>query len=687
VKARLLPWGAALLVPLLLALANDVLFPVRALLSHLPAFCWLAVMAAGAWGQGRLLLRWLSTREAREERAPDLSLVLSLGLGLGALSLEAFALGALGLFTPRALAGLLLIAAAIAAALPAALRRGAAPFAAPLPAPAAQARLPLAAAGVAALLLLPFVLVPNRAFDALTYHLEVPARFLEAGRLVHLPENLYASAPLLSEMLYGVALGVGGGGEAWAGTDLAGLTSYLFFLLTLALVWSWGRRAVGEGGAAWAVALLAAAPVCMMEVPACGSDWAVTFFTLATVFLLAGGGRTAPLAGEGDGFARSARARDALLPGVLAGLAAGCKHPALGLAILTPLLALAVLGLAGKRRFSLPFAGLFLAAALATAFPWYLKNWLFTGDPLYPLFTDLFAREGGASIFTSPLLASSSWDRLWRWALVPWRAVFDPVAHNMSATVGVLPLALAPLLFAGPAGRDRGVEDPEGRAARALPFLAVWAGVSFLAWSLTYSVLRYAFCVLAVALLFLGVALHRALAGAGRSARAALTGAVLLALAADLGTYLALEQYVNGSLGAALGTQSPGRFLRENYPPFAAIDYLNRMEPPPGKVLFAGEMRGFYARFPRTVPSNDMPNPLFTAVRRGLSPRQVREALAREGFTHLLVNQREWERMAGTSAPGWALPAEARSALAAFLGAETEERFASGGVSVREIRR
>jgi len=674
VSARLLPWAAAGLTALLLVLARDVVFPVRGILAHLSAFGWFAVLLAGAWGQGRLLLRPLVG--GSEDREGGLDLVLALGLGLGALSLEAFGLAALGLFRPGPLS-LLLGGAALSGVggfLAAGRDRGRLPLALPaaearlpLALPAAEARLPLAAAGLAALVLLPFVLVPNRAFDALAYHLEVPARFLEAGRLVSIPENLYSNVPLLTEMLYGGALGV-------CGVDLAGMVGWLFFLLTLALVWAWGRRRAGESGAAWAVALLALTPVGLVEVTACGSDWSAAFYTLAAVFLL------------------SREGGPAFLAGAMAGLAAGCKHPALGLAIVTPALALSLEAIAHRRPLPRARLGAFLATALLVASPWYLKNWAFTGDPLYPLLSNLGGGKGPASSFITPLLGGKPFSLLWEWAIVPFRWVFDPQAHNMSAGVGVLPLALLPLLLlpaTGPA-RPRSNLDPGGPegAGEGLPgSLAWWMALSFAAWYLTYDVFRYGMPVYLAALLFLGAGLARALAAAGRGARAALLGAAVLALAANLGTWLALAQFVDGSVGAAMGVQSPQRYLRENYPPFAAIEYLNRMSPPPGKVLFVGEMRGFYSRFPRVVPSNDMPNPLLDAAREGLSSRRIRDELVGSGITHLLVNPAEWERMAKSSSPRWDLPGEGRERVRAFIEGETRELFSSGGVAVLEVLR
>jgi len=79
-----------------------------------------------------------------------------------------------------------------------------------------------------------------------------------------------------------------------------------------------------------------------------------------------------------------------LLAGVMQGLALGCKYPSLANA---GILALVVLGLSlhpvpkkGNFRLLARNVGSFGLAAFFIALPWYLKNYLWTGNPVFPYY-------------------------------------------------------------------------------------------------------------------------------------------------------------------------------------------------------------------------------------------------------------------------------------------------------------
>ena len=645
-------WVSVILTAVLLVLARDVVYPVRALLWHAEALVWWAVIIVASLGQGLALVGTVCPTYLEDN--PLFALTLSMGAGLGLLSLETFLLGVLGLLTPAAMT-LLLLAVLAAGLLGVRRKMGTLLGGALAQARDAveQARLPSALMGLAAAVTFPFVLVPSRAFDALSYHLEVPMRYIQAGGVIELPENLYSYVPLLTEMLYALGLGV-------SGSDLAGLIYYLFFLLTLVAVWSGAAPFFGKEGAAWAAALTGLTPLFLIEVPQSGSDWSMTFYIMAALLILCEGERD--------------RGR-MLMAAILGGMAAGCRHQALGFAIVIPLAAGTVMDAVRLRRIPVAGWGLFLAASVATASPWYIKNLVMTGDPIYPLFTSLAGKSDLQFGFVTTLVSGKPLSFLWSWAEFPLKAVFDPLHYSMSATLGVLILALIPLLWF-----LRG----SGLGSR---FLFVWAILSFAAWYLTFRSGRYAMPVITAAYLWLGSALQVSASGRGVMAGRLIRGLAAAALVANLGVFLGMQDFVNRNVGAALGTMAPERYIREYYNVYPSIDYLNNLKPPPGKVLFLGEMRGFYSTFPREVPSHNLPNRLIELARAGLSPHEMRSSLRKEGFTHILYNRDEWDRMAYFSpiAPAWKVTGAPRDTLLRFLNGAARKVFSHGGVSVLEI--
>jgi hypothetical protein len=634
----------------LLAGAPGLSFPVRPLLWHGVALLWWPVLLTGALGQGLALRRLLHPRSKEGAMA---GLFLAGTAGLGLLALETFLLGVLGAFRPWILA--LLALGSLGAAL-AVLRRWVREEGSDLVREAregwGEGRIPLALTGLLVLLAFFHVLVPTTFFDALAYHLEVPARFLQAGGVCPIPENSYAAVPLLQWMLNTLALGLAGG-------VLAQLVHFSFFLLALGLAWSWSRRILGGAAAAWGTVLIAALPPFLVETAHAGTDWPTACFTLAAVFLLAGDAREP---------GRMA------LAGICAGCAAGTKYPALATAFLAPLAAGVLTDLWGRKpaRETIRTWAVFLAAAMAAAAPWYLLNLVFTGDPFYPLFSLLPAVPGGGATLMADMRAVyPAWSDAWTWILVPWRFVYSFSDFALGTGVGVLPLALLPALFAL-RGRWRGSR-----------FLALWMALASCAWYASFRIGRFTIPQWTVVCIFLGAGLAALLAAAGK-ARRPLAAAVIAGVLVNAAVFLGVNGFAFHNTLAVLGIEDPERHLESNYEPYAAIRFLNRMEPPPGKVLFVGETRAFHSGFPREVPSYVMPNRLVEMARAGKTPGEMAEGLARAGVTHLLVSPAEMRRI-GEDFPLLRVDGGAMETLERFYAGRTRKLFTANGVSVLEV--
>jgi hypothetical protein len=484
----------------------------------------------------------------------------------------------------------------------------------------------------------------------MSYHLELPSRYLQAGRIFHVEENLYSGYPQLTEILYGVGL-------ALDGETLAGLISLTSFLLTLLLLWGWGRRMFGDEGSAWGLAFLALSPPLMVLVGFFHNDWLAAFFTLAAVLILIEGSRK-----PGTMF----------LAGVMAGLAAGCKYTALAFAAAAPLVAGIVVDLLRKDKFRAGPWCLFMMSGAIIAAPWYLKNLVFTGDPLYPLLAGLTGKVQGLTILALDThhkgLALSD---LWRWITVPFSAVFRTWDLQFHISPGLLPVVLLPTLLSLRGSRT---------GSR---YLGFWVLLSLLAWYLSFRIGRFLLPVLAVGFLYLGAGFARAALTDSPWGRA-LRALTVLMLIAGIGSFIGFDAMYMNRTGAAMGTVAPEEYLRDNHPPYAAIDYLNRLDPLPEKVLFLGEMKGFYSRFPREVATFDKPNRLIEMVKQDLTAKEMQRVLRENRFSHILLNPFEMKRLAGKSS-FLHLNSREESVLAEFLSSRAKLVFEAKGVYVFDI--
>lgn len=205
--------------------------------------------------------------------------------------------------------------------------------------------------------------LPPTDWDAMTYHVFLPARWLEAGALVSVPmvfgDENPAFAPQNGELIYAWWMGLVSGD-----TGVVGLQAAALLLLASAVYLLARRFGAGPLAAGLAVAALPwLEPIQRWTFSANVDLFMTAFFVAAAALLLAG-----------------ARRSDLLFGGLALGLAIGTKTVALPLAAGLAALEAPRL-LAAPRRDLLLFAG----GAASTGSFWLLRNLYQYGNPLFPL--------------------------------------------------------------------------------------------------------------------------------------------------------------------------------------------------------------------------------------------------------------------------------------------------------------
>lgn len=225
------------------------------------------------------------------------------------------------------------------------------------------------------------------AYDARSYHLQCQREYFDAGRIMFLPHNVYASFPQQVEILFLVLMHLVGG--PLDGAIPSQQLHVAFGILAVTTLYAWSPR-----GVAGCVVLLAAG-----SVPWLGITSPLAYVEMGVLFYaaLAGALVIDPLASDretacdGDEGKRAANEsasprRRLVAAGLFAGLSVGCKYTAAGLVVL-PLAAMLVLfdreGIAQR----VARASKFAAVALLAFLPWAVRNVAFTGNPVFPLAT------------------------------------------------------------------------------------------------------------------------------------------------------------------------------------------------------------------------------------------------------------------------------------------------------------
>ena len=448
-------------------------------------------------------------------------------------------------------------------------------------------------------------LSPPVAWDALVYHLTIPQRTLMAGRLLPFNDLLpHEDFPIFMSSLYLLAI-------LLRGDIAAQCIHFLFGLMTLGLIALTTRQLFAREAVPAALAITLSIPIMLLLSSWAYSDIALTFFTLAAVYVY-----HRWLAERAQGYL--------ILSGLLAGLALGLKYTS----FLLPVTIIAFLP-HDARGSRLRAITLFILACIATAAPWYLKNLWFTGNPIYPFvfggpqWDDLravwYARPGTGIGFD--LLA------LLRLPLDTTLGFRD--ANFVDGRIGPLLLLLLPLLLLRRPRLDR--------------FMVLFL-VYFAAW--TIGVISTKSLWQARLLLPALILLVPPLAQAMQRLRAFDTPAlslhritrVVIAVVLGIGLLSQTLEFVKfNPVAAVIGAESLDHFYFRQTGTFAATMAAVRLLPQNARVQFLWESRSYLAQRPVRADAllDALPHLVATTGSVAASVRQLKS----EGFTHVLVWQ------------------------------------------------
>ncbi len=468
---------------------------------------------------------------------------------------------------------------------------------------------------------------PDSDYDSLVYHLAIPKVYLRDGNIHFLPWLSHSNFPFSLEMLYTLGL-------LLRDQSLAKLFHFGCGWLTILAIFNFARRWWSARAGWLGACIFAAIPLVAWQLTTAYIELGLALYVFLALYALA-------------------RYREEQQPGwlwvagLMAGWALGIKM--LGGAVLLFLLIILLWDLRAdsNRLLHLRRAAAFALIAIALAAPWYVKSYLWTGNPVYPFFYELFDGRywtaERARLYTNAQHAFGLGRSPLAFLALPWnltmraRWFFDQpqVLRPFNLYVfafGPLLLCLLPtLLLTGPVGAA-------GRLALlfGLFFGAIWFGLTQNG--------RYLIPLLPSLAVCAGFAADRLLAHRGL-----LSAAALLAL--SLGFLLGLHPIVLLNAPAArvaLGLESKAAYLTRVSQSYRIFTAITDATPPTAKlILFGDEPRAFYLN--RDYLFGDHAE-IFTPTDLA-NPRAFLAALQRLGVTHLVIHAstlRNMETHSGT---------------------------------------
>lgn len=553
-------------------------------------------------------------------------------------------------------------------------------------------------------------LTPPLNYDTLSYHLGVPKEYIRHHQIVYLPHQVYSNFPFTLEMLYLLSL-------LLKGDILAKLIHLSFGILTAAAIYSFGRRYFNSRMALLATAVFSNIPLVVFLSTTAYIDLGVTLYGFLA------------LLGWVNWF-YSRRREDLLVSAVFTGLAMGTKYPVILFSFLPLLLGIVLkTSLIDKVRWTgtLKRAFVFSLVAVGIVSPWFIKNFIYTGNPIYPLFYNLLGGRDWSALNASRFMRhhSTSFGNWWEIFLVP-------LTISRSKDIGPLFIIFSPLILF--------FKRFEGF----VKLLLAYGGLYLLLWIFfthhDYRFLLPAFpCFSLVAayliMRFAKGKVHSLLLIAGLGIALALNhqrfhlfalqllnfreGIFLLPLSLGLSALivfivvncmktksfstlivagLTLVMIINlsavavmipryGLLGVAFGEESRGEFLSRTLYAYDAFRFANENLPSSAKILFIGENQGYYLDrdFVSNSPLDD--NIIVGIVNSSRSGEEIRNKLKEMGITHILYNASEVKRVdLNYSSFNWA-DEEARKRFFRFLPNEEYLKliFSRSGVFIYEV--
>jgi hypothetical protein len=229
-------------------------------------------------------------------------------------------------------------------------------------------------------------------YDSLVYHLAAPQRYLQAGRIVELPYDHHSYFPFSIEMWFMLGLSL-------KGPVLAKLFHWMCLPLSCLALWAFGRRHLSVRTGSWAAALWASLPVVQLEATTAYIDVGFSLWVILAF-------------GCAANWAQTRDHRWVWWAGTFAGFALGSKYlGALTIAFLAVYIGLVLLQRDGQKPRALthilvPLS--FCLLALAIGGGWYVRNALWTGNPVFPFAYGVFGGKVGRRRWPPTISATNS---------------------------------------------------------------------------------------------------------------------------------------------------------------------------------------------------------------------------------------------------------------------------------------
>ncbi len=460
-----------------------------------------------------------------------------------------------------------------------------------------------------------YSLFPPTFYDSMLYHLAVPNYYMIQGGMVPWPTNFNAYLPLNVEMLFLFSML----GNSILLPKLISLASTVLIAL---LLFNWMRNQ-NRSYSLLAVMLFCTIPQAGFLASSSKPDMTGMLFMLAALRLF-------------FSFINSRMTRDLVLSGVIWGLAVGSKY-IFGFYLIGFFLALLFFKPLPFKRKIVVYAVIAILVFLMMM-PWFIKNTVMTGNPLYPYLNSIFKSdhwsESQGESFSKGIRRGGS-HAILKYLYYPLELFLKPYKYGITAVYGVLLLLFLPFLLFGR-------KDAEIRMIQATALLSF---ILILPFAMVPRYFLPAFLLLSIPVAFGSTSIiqsHRILRR---------YFPLVLGLLVSINLIMQVSLQERQYQGFAYLTfklkhrNNPSVKYLYTLPYYRAVEYLNAKMGPEKQVLFVGEDRTFYMKKSFLASSFNDHNLLIDLIRKNKTDRAIIRALRLQGISKILYTDAGLRRL------------------------------------------
>ncbi|RLC05218.1 MAG: hypothetical protein DRH90_06515 [Deltaproteobacteria bacterium] len=515
--------------------------------------------------------------------------------------------------------------------------------------------------------------VPPVSRDALVHHLAVPKLWLKHGAIYEIPDMIFSYYPMNLDLLYTIPL--------YFGNDI--LPKFIHFAFALGTAWlifTYLTKRLDRYYALLGVLFFLSTPVIVKLSITAYVDLGLIFFSTAGFMYAL------------KWHEESLRRKHLVMAALCSGLALGTKYNGLMVLLLLTLIMIFIASRGVAEGKHTPFWAvlsglLFVSVAGLMYSPWGIKNYIWTGNPVFPLFdnwfnaSDPYALQSVPPIILRKLMYNETW---WETALVPLRVFFQGQDNTHQYFDGKLnpALLILPIFSFAMANKDKNTHRHNAEKGIMLIFSILLVLLVFFQTNMRIRYIAPVIPCLVILSMFglknIFLFVCKLFDGKPKYIAGGISLMTVLLMLSGNMTYIIEQFQIVTPFQYLSGNISRDDYIEKFRPEYAAIRHINGFLPSEAKILslFIGD-RGYYSDREMLFDIN-----LFhSTVQKSDSAEELHTHLVNLGLTHLLIRLDMFDNWSHNN-----LNKMEKQLVINFLDLKTSRLFAENGHDLYQLR-